>query len=80
MAKFKKGDVVQLKSGGVSMTVADVDDYSNQGKSENGVKCVWQEGAKHFEEVYDEEVLQLAPARGIGAGSATVNVNNRRKW
>jgi uncharacterized protein YodC (DUF2158 family) len=42
MADFKKGDLVQVKSGGPAMTVSDVGNYGGFGGGpEDGVKCVW---------------------------------------
>ena len=49
---FKKGDVVQLKSGGPLMTI--------QGFSEsNQAKCVWLDGNKKFEETFELETLEI---------------------
>jgi uncharacterized protein YodC (DUF2158 family) len=56
MAEVKRGDVVQLKSGGPRMTVADVGDYSPL-RPKNGAKCIWFEGNKKNEDVFDVEVL-----------------------
>lgn len=57
MSDFKKGDVVQLKSGGPKMTVSEVDNWSPHGPEE-GAKCVWFEKNKSFEQVFDVAVLQ----------------------
>ena len=61
MAKFNKGDLVQLKSGGPKMTVAEVGDYGPQG-AEDGVQCVWFNTVKGIEscqeKVFDAAVLQ----------------------
>ncbi len=67
MAEFKKGDVVQLKSGGPKMTVTNVGNYSEgMGMGpEDGVACVWFEpgkATKAHEKVFDSAVLQIAPS------------------
>ncbi|MGF6524781.1 DUF2158 domain-containing protein [Variovorax sp. PvP013] len=50
MSDIKAGDEVVLKSGGVAMTVAWVED-------ENAL-CVWQDKANHKEQVYPVVVLK----------------------
>lgn len=69
MSQFEKGDVVQLKSGGPQMTVADMGDYGPVGPK-NGVKCVWFVQVKGVpkaeEEVFDEVVLKKYQAPGAG--------------
>ena len=59
MAEIKKGDQVQLKSGGPIMTVQSLDDYSAAG-IENGAMCVWF-GDKNqpMEKVFDVETLVI---------------------
>ena len=49
---FQIGDVVQLKSGGVSMIVEGYDD-----KKPELIKCVWQNGMKSYRESYHEQAL-----------------------
>jgi uncharacterized protein YodC (DUF2158 family) len=67
MSKFEKGDLVKLRSGGPVMTVADFGDYGPV-KSKNGVKCVWFEKTKNYEEVFDEAVLEkTSPSGPIGS-------------
>jgi uncharacterized protein YodC (DUF2158 family) len=48
---FKKGDIVQLKSGGPAMTVEDPKVYSGD------VACVWFAGAKREHANFDPEAL-----------------------
>lgn len=55
--EFKAGDVVQLKSGGPKMTIADIGHYSITGSTEIKARCVWFEGTKQKEHVFDLEVL-----------------------
>lgn len=58
MAAFKKGDVVQLKSGGPMMTVSDPEHVGQWGTK--GVLCVYFDGNKKIEETFEVEVLQVA--------------------
>lgn len=61
MDEFKKGDVVQLKSGGPSMTVANVGDYSGMGMGpKDGIKCDWFEKNVRKTEVFDRATLKHA--------------------
>jgi uncharacterized protein YodC (DUF2158 family) len=55
--EFQKGDVVQLKSGGPTMTVQDIGDFTSSG-IEDGVLCVWFDGKKKYSEVFDRSVLR----------------------
>lgn len=58
MSEFKKGDQVKLKSGGPTMTVQNIGDYSPMGP-EDGVSCTWFD-AKHVrqEDTFDAAVLE----------------------
>jgi len=49
MAKFKEGDIVQLKSGGPKMTVEDIFD--------DDIMCQWFEGSKLNEGIFTQESL-----------------------
>ena len=51
------GLVVQLKSGGPAMTVAAIRDYGPVGPNP-GVACVWFDGRKKVEEVFDPRTLE----------------------
>ena len=62
MAEFKKGDTVRLKSGGPLMTVMAVGSYGPTGP-EDGVKCVWFEGKRNEEEVFDSAVLEISDSK-----------------
>lgn len=61
MATFKKGDQVQLVSGGPVMAVSDVGDFEPHGPAD-GVKCVWFATVKGVEAVqemvFDAAVLK----------------------
>jgi uncharacterized protein YodC (DUF2158 family) len=46
VADVKKGDQVQLKSGGPIMTVQEIGDYSMNAGIEDGAFCVWFDGNK----------------------------------
>lgn len=56
MSDFKIGDVVQLKSGGPTMTVQHVGDYSPRGPNP-GLSCVWFEGKKNHHEIFDPKTV-----------------------
>ena len=58
MAEIKKGNVVGLKSGGVSMTVESVGDYSPAGP-DDGAACVWHDGNKVMRDVFDCAALRV---------------------
>ncbi|MBW1250703.1 YodC family protein [Pseudomonas tolaasii] len=62
MSDIVKGAVVQLKSGGPKMTVSEIDDFSGGFGfgPKNGARCIWFEGNKPQEQVFDVEVLALA--------------------
>ena len=68
MAKFKVGDVVQLKSGGPDMTVMAVYESGVQymacsnkyGDSEAFYNCAWFLDNKHSEIVYPEDTLKTS--------------------
>lgn len=54
MHEFKEGDVVQLKSGtGPTMTIASLEHSSGE------ATCVWLEGKKTQEDIFDLVVLAL---------------------
>jgi len=57
MADFKKGDTVRLKSGGPLMTVAELGNFGVT-SPEDGVKCVWFDGNRQEEAVFDSAVLK----------------------
>lgn len=61
MSEIKKGDVVQLKSGGPKMSVEDVGDYSGMGTGpKNGAYCLWfDEKSKPNNKVFDVAVLKV---------------------
>lgn len=59
MSSIQKGDVVQLKSGGPMMTVTEVGNYSGTYSlgPKDGAKCIWFDGNKPTEQVFDVAVL-----------------------
>ena len=65
MADFGKGDTVRLKSGGPLMTVAEVGDFGPTGPSD-GVKCVWFDGKRREEDVFDSAILKKDSDGGGG--------------
>jgi uncharacterized protein YodC (DUF2158 family) len=57
--KFKKGDVVVLKSGGPPMTVEALPGEVQYRKQNDEYMCVWFKGATADEHSYPEHVLQI---------------------
>ena len=56
MPEFKEGDVVQLKSGtGPTMTIASLENSAGE------AICVWVEGKKTQEDIFDLVALELLP-------------------
>ncbi|MEI7038124.1 YodC family protein [Fulvimonas yonginensis] len=55
MSDFKKGDVVQLKSGGPLMTI--IADYPSHSHG-HSVRCVWFNENKPVEETFVVEALK----------------------
>lgn len=62
MSEFKKGDTVQLKSGGPLMTVVEIGNFGPM-KPEDGVKCQWFDGARPLTEVFDSATLKISEDR-----------------
>ena len=59
MANFKKGDQVQLKSGGPIMTIQEIGDFSLNDGIEDGAKCIWFDGTKPMERVFDTSTIAI---------------------
>ena len=72
MSQLQTGEVVQLKSGGPRMTIAELGNYGPV--STPGVKCVWFENNKPFERVFPPEVLERCQD---GSNSARVAFSRR---
>ena len=70
MAKYKMGDVVQLKSGGPEMTVASVSKLMG-----TSYECQWFSGKKLERGNFPEDSLQNPPAR---TGPIMVSMRPRR--
>lgn len=65
MAQFQQGDVVCLKSGGPSMTITALGDYSGWTMSPaHTASCLWCEGHKQQETVCDVAMLEKVSVRG----------------
>ncbi|WP_339504002.1 YodC family protein [Pseudomonas sp. RL_105y_Pfl2_101] len=54
---IEKGDVVELKSGGPSMTVQTLGNWEMKG-IEDGAMCVWFDGKTKHQDVFDVAVLK----------------------
>lgn len=59
MAQLQKGNVVLLKSGGPLMTIQTLGDYSLGSGIKDGALCVWFDGLKRQEAVFDVDSLEL---------------------
>lgn len=57
--EFKAGDVVRLKSGGPDMTVEDIGKYG-MGATTDRAKCVWFEGTKRKDDLFELATLRIA--------------------
>jgi uncharacterized protein YodC (DUF2158 family) len=56
--EFAVGDVVQLKSGGPKMTIAEIGDFGmGYGDSETKARCLWFEGTKQREALFVPQTL-----------------------
>lgn len=56
--EFKIGDVVQLKSGGPKMTIDAIDKFG-MGATHNQARCVWFDGTKRVEGLFELQALML---------------------
>lgn len=54
--ELKVGDVVRLKSGGPAMTIEEIGKYG-MGSTHDQAKCVWFEGKKMQERVFELPTL-----------------------
>jgi uncharacterized protein YodC (DUF2158 family) len=59
MSDIKKGDKVILKSGGPLMTIQIIGDYSMNHGIDKGALCVWFDGSKPMEKVFDTDTLEI---------------------
>ena len=57
--EFKVGDVVQLKSGGPKMTIDTIGKFG-MGSTRDKAKCVWFEGTKRMEALFELPTLKSA--------------------
>jgi uncharacterized protein YodC (DUF2158 family) len=64
--EFKAGDVVQLKSGGPKMTIDTIAKFG-MGSTHDQAKCVWFEGTKRMEALFELPTLSNA-STGIAFG------------
>lgn len=69
--EFKAGDVVQLKSGGPKMTINQIGKYG-KGSTQDQAKCVWFEGSKKVEDVFELHSLMTAAAAASHTSTVTV--------
>jgi uncharacterized protein YodC (DUF2158 family) len=65
--EFKAGDVVQLKSGGPNMTIEAIAKFG-PGATTDRAKCVWFEGMKRKDDLFELATLRAAdtPSTTIG--------------
>jgi uncharacterized protein YodC (DUF2158 family) len=55
--ELKVGDVVKLRSGGPLMTIEYIGSFSMSGGEEDKAKCVWFEGTKRKDGVFELPTL-----------------------
>lgn len=69
MSKILKGMVVELISGGPTMAVSDIGDYSGMGTGpKEGAMCVWFDEKKvRHDKVFDTAVLKEHVDRSSGS-------------
>jgi uncharacterized protein YodC (DUF2158 family) len=60
MPEFKKGDVVQLKSGSPQMTIDSVEEYGSGNTSNIRAICLWFDGGERKEGSFSLETLETA--------------------
>ena len=60
MPEFKKGDVVQLKSGGPKMTIDDIGEYGSGNSSHIRASCLWFDGGERKEGEFSLDTLAIA--------------------
>jgi len=64
MERFLQGDIVQLKSGGPSMIITALGTYSGWTmRCADTVSCLWFEGEKQQETVFDVALLEKVSPR-----------------
>ena len=65
MTQFQSGDVVRLKSGGPCMLITALGDASGWTMSpSHTASCLWFEGQKQQETVFDVALLEKVSSRG----------------
>jgi uncharacterized protein YodC (DUF2158 family) len=68
--ELKPGEVVQLKSGGPPMTIEGIGKYG-MGATTDRANCVWFEGTKRIEGLFELHTLQKVPPRRPSATFAS---------
>ena len=59
MSNFKKGDEVQLKSGGPVMTIEELGNYQETQGIADGAKCIWFDNKEIKQRVFDVATLEI---------------------
>jgi uncharacterized protein YodC (DUF2158 family) len=74
MSELKKGEIVQLKSGGQIMTISKIGDYEGKCGIKEGALCVWfNKKGEAKEKVFDVSVLEAAPDDHV---SVSINIGS----
>jgi len=72
MEQFQKGDVVRLKNGGSCMIIIALGDYSGWTPSpSHTATCMWFEGQKQQETIFDIAMLEKASSMIVHHGPTT---------
>jgi uncharacterized protein YodC (DUF2158 family) len=59
MSNFKKGDEVQLKSGGPVMTIEELGDFQDTHGIADGARCIWFDHNDIKQRVFDVATLEI---------------------
>lgn len=59
MSRFRKGDEVQLKSGGPVMTIEELGNFQDTHGIADGARCIWFDHKDIRQRVFDVATLEI---------------------